>query len=73
VPDAYGVYKFLVDYHRIGYTHLYDVQQVNRDVMGCMLTYKLIKKIRSRSDLSRILSMNGSVDVLIPIIFQPSQ
>lgn len=28
VPDVYGVYKFLVDYHRIGYTHLYDVQQV---------------------------------------------
>lgn len=29
VPDVYGVYKFLVDYHRIGYTHLYDVRQVS--------------------------------------------
>uniref|UniRef100_A0A914M4K4 Dolichyl-diphosphooligosaccharide--protein glycosyltransferase 48 kDa subunit n=1 Tax=Meloidogyne incognita TaxID=6306 RepID=A0A914M4K4_MELIC len=29
VPDVYGVFKFLVDYHRIGYTHLYDVQQVS--------------------------------------------
>uniref|UniRef100_A0A183CF94 Dolichyl-diphosphooligosaccharide--protein glycosyltransferase 48 kDa subunit n=1 Tax=Globodera pallida TaxID=36090 RepID=A0A183CF94_GLOPA len=29
IPDVYGVYKFLVDYHRIGYTHLNDVQQVS--------------------------------------------
>lgn len=29
VPDVYGVYKFLVDYRRVGYTHLYDVQQVS--------------------------------------------
>ncbi|EYC28472.1 hypothetical protein Y032_0007g3240 [Ancylostoma ceylanicum] len=29
LPDVYGVYKFLVDYRRIGYTHLYDVQQVS--------------------------------------------
>jgi len=29
VPDVYGVFKFLVDYHRLGYTHLYDVQQVS--------------------------------------------
>ncbi|KAJ1367452.1 hypothetical protein KIN20_028362 [Parelaphostrongylus tenuis] len=29
LPDIYGVYKFLVDYRRIGYTHLYDVQQVS--------------------------------------------
>ncbi|KAL3077130.1 hypothetical protein niasHS_013119 [Heterodera schachtii] len=29
IPDVYGVYKFLVDYHRIGYTHLTDVQQVS--------------------------------------------
>lgn len=29
LPDVYGVYKFMVDYRRIGYTHLYDVQQVN--------------------------------------------
>ncbi|KAK5973684.1 Dolichyl-diphosphooligosaccharide--protein glycosyltransferase 48 kDa subunit, partial [Trichostrongylus colubriformis] len=28
LPDVYGVYKFLVDYRRVGYTHLYDVQQV---------------------------------------------
>ncbi|WKX97512.1 hypothetical protein Q1695_013290 [Nippostrongylus brasiliensis] len=29
LPDVYGVYKFLVDYRRVGYTHLYDVQQVS--------------------------------------------
>jgi oligosaccharyltransferase complex subunit beta len=28
LPDIYGVFKFLVDYRRVGYTHLYDVQQV---------------------------------------------
>jgi oligosaccharyltransferase complex subunit beta len=28
LPDVYGVFKFLVDYRRVGYTHLYDVQQV---------------------------------------------
>ncbi|VDO56026.1 unnamed protein product [Onchocerca flexuosa] len=29
LPDVYGVFKFLVDYRRIGYTHLLDVQQVS--------------------------------------------
>ncbi|KJH44643.1 Dolichyl-diphosphooligosaccharide-protein glycosyltransferase subunit [Dictyocaulus viviparus] len=29
LPDVYGVYKLLVDYRRVGYTHLYDVQQVS--------------------------------------------
>uniref|UniRef100_A0A7E4VUX7 Dolichyl-diphosphooligosaccharide--protein glycosyltransferase 48 kDa subunit n=1 Tax=Panagrellus redivivus TaxID=6233 RepID=A0A7E4VUX7_PANRE len=29
LPDVYGVFKFLVDYHRLGYSHLYDVQQVS--------------------------------------------
>jgi len=29
LPDVYGVFKFLVDYRRVGYTHLYDVQQVS--------------------------------------------
>ncbi|VDM78681.1 unnamed protein product [Strongylus vulgaris] len=29
LPDVYGVYKFLVDYNRIGYTHLNDVKQVS--------------------------------------------
>ncbi|VDD95264.1 unnamed protein product [Enterobius vermicularis] len=29
LPDVYGVFKFLVDYRRIGYTHLYNVQQVS--------------------------------------------
>uniref|UniRef100_F1L1C8 Dolichyl-diphosphooligosaccharide--protein glycosyltransferase 48 kDa subunit n=1 Tax=Ascaris suum TaxID=6253 RepID=F1L1C8_ASCSU len=29
LPDVYGVFKFLVDYRRIGYTHLYDVRQVS--------------------------------------------
>ncbi|CAD5216624.1 unnamed protein product [Bursaphelenchus xylophilus] len=28
LPDVYGVFKFLVDYNRVGYTHLYDVKQV---------------------------------------------
>ncbi|VDK88995.1 unnamed protein product [Litomosoides sigmodontis] len=29
LPDVYGVFKFMVDYRRIGYTHLLDVQQVS--------------------------------------------
>jgi oligosaccharyltransferase complex subunit beta len=29
VPDVYGVYKFVVDYNRIGYTHLYSSAQVS--------------------------------------------
>jgi len=29
LPDVYGVFKFLVDYRRVGYTHLFDVQQVS--------------------------------------------
>lgn len=29
LPDVLGVFKFLVDYRRVGYTHLYDVQQVS--------------------------------------------
>lgn len=29
VPDVYGVFKFVVDYRRIGYTHVYDAQLVH--------------------------------------------
>jgi oligosaccharyltransferase complex subunit beta len=29
VPDAYGVFKFVVDYRRVGYTHIYDAQLVS--------------------------------------------
>lgn len=29
LPDVYGVYKFQVDYNRVGYTHLYSTTQVN--------------------------------------------
>lgn len=29
VPDVYGVFKFVVDYNRIGYTHLHSVTQVS--------------------------------------------
>jgi len=29
IPDVYGVYKFEVDYRRIGYTHLYSSTQVS--------------------------------------------
>lgn len=29
LPDVYGVYRFIVDYRRVGYTHLYDMQQVS--------------------------------------------
>ncbi|KER22702.1 hypothetical protein T265_09263 [Opisthorchis viverrini] len=28
LPDVYGVFKFVVDYHRLGYTHLTSVVQV---------------------------------------------
>ena len=30
VPDTYGVYKFVIDYNRVGYTHLYSATQVLR-------------------------------------------
>ncbi len=29
VPDTYGIFKFVIDYNRIGYTHLYSATQVN--------------------------------------------
>lgn len=29
LPDVYGVFKFLVDYRRVGYTHLYSVTQMS--------------------------------------------
>ncbi|XP_061197195.1 dolichyl-diphosphooligosaccharide--protein glycosyltransferase 48 kDa subunit-like isoform X3 [Saccostrea echinata] len=29
LPDVYGVYKFQVDYNRVGYTHLYSTTQVS--------------------------------------------
>ncbi|XP_013414803.1 dolichyl-diphosphooligosaccharide--protein glycosyltransferase 48 kDa subunit-like [Lingula anatina] len=29
LPDVYGVYQFLVDYNRIGYTHLFSTTQVS--------------------------------------------
>lgn len=30
VPDTYGIYKFIIDYSRIGYTHLFSATQVYR-------------------------------------------
>ena len=29
LPDVYGVFKFVVDYNRVGYTHLYSSTQVS--------------------------------------------
>lgn len=29
LPDVYGVYKFVVDYNRMGYTHLFETTQVS--------------------------------------------
>lgn len=31
IPDVYGVYKFVVDYNRLGYTHLFSSTQVSVD------------------------------------------
>jgi hypothetical protein len=28
VPDTYGIFKFVIDYNRMGYTHLYSATQV---------------------------------------------
>jgi hypothetical protein len=28
VPDTYGIFKFVIDYNRIGYTHLQSSTQV---------------------------------------------
>jgi oligosaccharyltransferase complex subunit beta len=29
VPDTYGIYKFIIDYNRVGYTHLFSATQVD--------------------------------------------
>ncbi len=29
VPDVYGIFKFVVDYNRVGYTHLFTSTQVS--------------------------------------------
>ncbi|CAF0932015.1 unnamed protein product [Adineta ricciae] len=29
VPDTYGIFKFVIDYNRVGYTHLYSATQVS--------------------------------------------
>ncbi|CAF4776100.1 unnamed protein product [Rotaria socialis] len=29
VPDTYGIYKFVIDYNRVGYTHLFSATQVS--------------------------------------------
>ncbi len=29
VPDVYGIFKFVVDYNRVGYTHLFSSEQVS--------------------------------------------
>jgi oligosaccharyltransferase complex subunit beta len=28
IPDVYGIFKFVVDYNRVGYTHLFTSTQV---------------------------------------------
>lgn len=39
LPDVYGVYKFQVDYNRVGYTHLYSTTQVNLKKKKKKLTF----------------------------------
>ncbi len=29
VPDTYGIYKFIIDYNRVGYTNLFSETQVD--------------------------------------------
>jgi len=29
VPDTYGIFKFVIDYNRVGYTHLQSATQVD--------------------------------------------
>ena len=29
IPDTYGIYKFVIDYNRVGYTHLFSATQVD--------------------------------------------
>lgn len=29
IPDTYGIYKFVIDYNRVGYTRLESETQVN--------------------------------------------
>lgn len=29
LPDVYGVFKLVVDYHRVGYTHIFSATQVD--------------------------------------------
>ena len=40
VPDTYGIFKFVIDYNRVGYTHLQSSTQV--DFVGTMLELTLM-------------------------------
>jgi oligosaccharyltransferase complex subunit beta len=46
LPDVYGVFKFLVDYRRIGYTHLFDVQQVSFNLISEIILLKFQVSVR---------------------------
>jgi hypothetical protein len=65
IPDTYGIFKFVIDYNRIGYTHLYSATQV-----GLSEIYISIKSFNFRYlfILYFILNMNVLYHRLIHII-----
>lgn len=80
IPDVYGVYKFKVDYDRIGYTHLYSITQVitkkqKKKKSDFKYFLFILENFQNNSiyfrflyDHYNILNMNDLFQVLIHII-----
>ena len=47
LPDVYGVFKFKVDYDRIGYTHLFSSTQVSLKVAEFSINHMQLYTLRS--------------------------
>lgn len=42
IPDVYGIFKFVVDYNRVGYTHLFASTQVSDLLKPLFLRIKIV-------------------------------
>lgn len=70
VPDTYGVFKFVIDYNRVGYTHLYSATQVNLFFNSIISVFFIsMEMFRSRSIHYFIPNMSVSLVRLILITF----
>ena len=68
VPDTYGIYKFIIDYNRVGYTHLYSATQVRVVFLSICLTQREnIHAISFRSPFIHYVILNTN-DLLHPLI-----